>query len=194
MKKIKDEKTIDSFDFKPDVRKQPFTPLDDISDDLLDDATKSAREVFYNFLNDDQCSFKLISYLESLSKIDCGFTYNISLDEKNNMTVFTWMTSVMQYHFERYHTVIFLNAMKRRTNIHLWPYLSIVIVNDLGESQPVFESIMMAEANESYVFLLTSPFKMYPKVHPLYVKVVFGDEFFNNVLIETSGLTLAKNL
>ena len=44
------------FDFKPDVEKQLFTPLDEISDGFLDDATKSAREVFYDFLNNnDQC-------------------------------------------------------------------------------------------------------------------------------------------
>ena len=55
MKKIKAEgKSLDLFDFKPDIEKQLFTPLRKISDDFLDDAVKSAREVFYGFLNDDQ--------------------------------------------------------------------------------------------------------------------------------------------
>ena len=102
------------------------------------------------------------------------------------------MTSVMRSHFERYHTVIFLDAMKRKTNVHLWPYVSIVIVNDLGECQPVCESIMMAEVNEAYIFLLQSAFKMCPKVPPSNIKVVFGDEFFNQEMIQTSGMSSAK--
>ena len=60
-KQIKAEgKTLDSFDFKPDAEKQLFTSLDDISDDFLDDAAKSTREVFYDFLNDDKRSFQLL--------------------------------------------------------------------------------------------------------------------------------------
>ena len=36
MKQIKSEsKTLDSFEFKPDVEKKRFTPLDEISDDFL---------------------------------------------------------------------------------------------------------------------------------------------------------------
>ena len=82
--------------------------------------------------------------------------------------------------------------MKRRTNIHLWHYISSVIVNDLGECQTVCESILMSEVNEAYTFLLQSAFKMCPKVKPLHIKVVFGDEFFNEKLIQKSGLVGAK--
>ena len=70
--------------------------------------------------------------------------------------------------------------------------MSVVIVNELGESQPVCESILMSEVNEAYIFLLQSAFKMCPKVKPHNIKVVFGDEFFNENLIQTSGLSEAK--
>ena len=193
MKQIKAEgKTLETFDFKPDIQKQLFKPLDEVSHDFLDEAAKSAKEIYYDFLNDEQCSFKLFNYLEGLSKVDVGFTFNISRNEKGDMTGFAWMTSVMRSHFERYHTVIFLDAMKRKTNVHLWPYVSIVIVNDLGECQPVCESIMMAEVSEAYIFLLQSAFKMCPKVPPSNIKVVFGDEFFNQEMIQTSGMSSAK--
>ena len=193
MKQISAEgKTLETFDFKPDIQKQLFTPLDDITDDFLDEAAKSAKDVFYDFLNDDQCSFKLFKYLENLADIDVGFSYNISRNDKGELTGFAWMTSVMRSNFERYHSVIFLDAMKRRTNVHLWPYMSVVIVNDLGESQPVCESVMMSEVNAAYTFLLQSSFKMCPKVKPNHIKVVFGDEFFNQNLIQTSGLSEAK--
>ena len=108
------------------------------------------------------------------------------------MAGFAWMTSVMRSHFERYHSVIFLDAMKKKTNMHLWPYMAVVIVNDLGESQPVCESIMMSEGNQSYKFLIQSALQMCVNVRSNDIKVVFGDEFFTKELIQTSGLTSAK--
>ena len=82
--------------------------------------------------------------------------------------------------------------MKRRTNIHLWPYVSIVIVNDIGEAQPVCKSVLMSEINESYVFLIQSALKMAPNVNILDIKVVFGDQFFTKELLQMSGLTEAR--
>ena len=44
MKKIKAEgKTLETFDFKPDIQEKLFTPLDKITHDFLDEAAKSAR-------------------------------------------------------------------------------------------------------------------------------------------------------
>ena len=79
MKQIKVEgKTLETFDFSPDVQKQIFTPIDNISDNFLDEADKSATEIFYYFINNDKCSFKLFNFLEGLSKVNVGFTFNIS--------------------------------------------------------------------------------------------------------------------
>ena len=76
------------------------------------------------------------------------------------------MTSIMRSHFERYQVVIFLDAMRRKTDVHLWPYMAIVIVNDMGEAQPVCESIMMSEIGPAYTFLIQSALKMAPNVNP----------------------------
>ena len=100
MKKIKAEvKTLETFDFKPDVQKQLFTPLDEISHDFLDEAAKSAREIFYDYINDDHCSFKLFKYLKGLAAVDVGFTYNVSQNDNGKMTGFAWMTSIMHLIF-----------------------------------------------------------------------------------------------
>ena len=103
--------------------------MDEITDDILDSDVVSDREIYYNFLNDRNLGFSLFQYLEALSKVDSGFTYAVSCDAEGKMTGFAWMTSVMRSHFKRYHSVIFLDAMKKK---HLWPYVAAVIVNDLG--------------------------------------------------------------
>ena len=158
----------------------------------MDEAVISAKELYLNYLNDSTHRFKLFQYLEALSDNDPGFTYNICHNTENKLTGFCWMTSVMRSHFERYHTILFLDVMRRKTNIHLWPYMSIVVVNDLGESQPVIEAVMMSERDESYKFIIESALKMAPNVFPKNVRVVFGDEFFTQDLIQSSGLINAK--
>ena len=95
------------------------------------------------------------------------------------------MTTVMRSNFERYNCVVFLDSMKRKTYIHLWPYMSIVIVNNLGESRPAYKSVLVLEINESYVFLIQSALKMASNVNPCDIWVVFGNQFFTKELLQT---------
>ena len=156
MKQLKsDGQELATFNFKPDNTKLLFKPLDEINNDIINNCVTSTKEIYYDFLNDDKCSFSLFTYLDSLAEVDAGFTYNIAQNDAGQMTGFCWMTSVMRSYFERFHVVIFLDAMRRKTNAHLWPYMSVVIVNDLGESRPVCEAIMMGEQEQSYVFFGT---------------------------------------
>ena len=54
----------------------------------------------------------------------------------------------------------------------------VVIVNDLGETHPVCESIMMGEQENLYVFLIQSTLKICPKVNPSDLKVVLEIIFY----------------
>ena len=65
--------------------------------------------------------------------------------------------------------------MRRKKNVHLWPYMAVVIVNEMGDAHPVCESIIMSEVEQAYVFC-----------------VVFGDQFYTPPLIQLTGLTNAK--
>ena len=44
---------------------------------------------------------------------------------------------------------IALDAMKRTTNLHMWPYIGPSIINDLGQTAVVCEALMMEERHES---------------------------------------------
>ena len=43
-----------------------------------------------------------------------------------------------------------MDAMKKKTNVHLWPYMSVVIVNDVSDAHPVIEGVIMSEVDTSY--------------------------------------------
>ena len=140
MKQLRSKKQmLNHIEFKPSDKEELFKPLDQVTDDLFDDAVECAKEVYLCYMNDDKNNFNLFAYLDKLASVDRGFTYNIATDNDGKMTGFCWMTSTMRSNFERFHGCIFLDAMRRKTNFHLWPYISIIIVNELGESQPVIE-------------------------------------------------------
>ena len=82
--------------------------------------------------------------------------------------------------------------MRRKTNVHLWPYMSIVVVNELGEAHPAIEAIVMSEIDQAYKFLVKSALVMAPNVNPRNIKVVFGDQFFTPEIILSTGLCSAR--
>ena len=49
------------------------------------------KEVYQEYLNDETCSTKMFGMLETCSKIDPGFTYNIAFDNDNRATGVVWM-------------------------------------------------------------------------------------------------------
>ena len=75
-------------EFKPTDRQELFTPLDNVTSDIFDDAVECAKEVYLSYMNDNKNSFLLFQYLDKLASIDLGYTYNISTDYKGNMIGF----------------------------------------------------------------------------------------------------------
>ena len=129
-------------------------------------------------MNDDKNSFLLFHYFDKLASIDLGYTYIILNDSEGNMTGLYWMTSKMRSSFERFHGCIFLDFMRRKTNVHLWPYISIVIVNELEEAQPVIEGFFTSELDQAYIFIVKAELEMAPNVCSKNIGVVFVDKFF----------------
>ena len=69
--------------------------------------------------------------LEKLGKKDRGFTYNLSFD----LNGIVYKRSVMRSNLIRFGSFIFPDAMNRRTNIHMWPYIGPTVMNDLKNSR-----------------------------------------------------------
>ena len=89
MKQIKSEgKAIDNFHFKIEDARRLFKPLDEITDNFIDKCVSGAKKIYCDYLNDDNCSFKLFSFLDKLSKLDPGFIYNIPHNAEDNLTDF----------------------------------------------------------------------------------------------------------
>ena len=78
------------------------------------------------------------------------------------VTGVVWMTSVMRSNFEKKSQFICLDSMMKKTNKHLMPYMSVVIIDDLGNVQVCCEALMIGETFDAYMFMLNACFRMAP--------------------------------
>ena len=69
------------------------------------------------------------------------------------------MTSVMRSNLERFRSYISLDAMKRKTNVHLRVYFGVVIKNEFSRSVVCCESLMFGETRAVCTFLIKSMFQ-----------------------------------
>ena len=66
--------------------------------------------------------------LEKLRSLDSAFTYNFCVDKSNKTTGFVWMTLVVRSNLYCIESFISGDFLKRKTNVHLWPYIGHVVI------------------------------------------------------------------
>ena len=93
--------------------------------------------------------------------------------------------------------------MKRTTNVQMWPYIGPTVMNELGKTTVVCESLMLEERHEAYVFVLNSMFEMDPTVdrsramqfqcvHELVIHMKFIPDYFGKRWVKRKTLTKSK--
>ena len=127
-------KTISTYEYNHKTTSNLIVGLDNESDDFIDKAIMHSKDIFLEYINDDGSGLQLFAILARLGDIDPGFTYNICFDSNQKVTGFVWMTSVMRSRLERFSSFICLDAMKRTTNVQMWPYIAPVVMNELKKT------------------------------------------------------------
>ena len=162
--------------------------LDDFTTDYLDDSTTAVKDIYMEILSNEESRIKLFALLEKLGQIDEGFTYRIAYNQEQKCTGFVIMTAGMRSNFERFSSFLCLDAMKRTTNVHMWPYIGFAVMDDMKRTGVVCESFMLEERHEAYTFIMQSIFMMAPRVSKTDVKVIFGDEFITQDILDQTCL------
>ena len=80
--------------------------------DILPFAITEFSQIFIESMNKEEITFKSQYILQSLAKIDPGFTYNIAHGSDKNVTGIEWMTSYMRDNFEKFGNNISIDVMK----------------------------------------------------------------------------------
>ena len=114
--------------------------------------------------------------LAKMASIDSGFTYNFCVDKSYKIIDFVWMTSVVISKLYRFRSFISADFIKRKTNVHLWPYIGPVVMNTLKKTCVVCKSFMLRSS--AYYFVLKSIFLMAPNFPKNNFKLIYSNGFF----------------
>ena len=76
--------------------------LDDVNEDIIDKAIQCLKEIFQDYLYDQNHKIKFMAILEKLASIDPGFMNNFCVDKSNKITGHVWMSSVMRSYLYRF--------------------------------------------------------------------------------------------
>ena len=131
-----------------------------IIDILLFAITEFSR-IFIESMNKEEITFKSQYILQSLAKIDPGFTYNITHDTDNNVTGIVWMTSYMRDNFEIFGNNISIDVIKSQVcNVKRCCHIAPVALNKVVKINIVCEDFVISETYDAYYFILNSIVKM----------------------------------
>ena len=166
--------------------------IDDDTEDVLEEAIFHAKEIYNEYLHDDNHRVKILAILEKLGQLDSGFTYNVCTDQNNVMTGFVWMTLAMRSNLHRFGSFLSLDAMRNKTNPYLWPYIGPCVVNELKKTVVICESFILEERTDAYIFVLNSMFEMAPSFNKKELKVICGDQFMTDRILQQTGLEHVK--
>ena len=84
-----------------------------------------------NDMDESNSIVTFLDYLKLLSQNAKGFVYKLAHDEKGDINGVVWQTATMRDNFERFGGYISLDTMKRAINKWLWPYMSVVMYNEM---------------------------------------------------------------
>ena len=94
------------------------------------------------------CTF--MEYMQLIAKNNKGFQYQFLQNNPGTITGCDWQTAVMRDNFERFGGYICIDGMKRHINILDWPYISVVMNNQLNNVCVACEAILYSERIEGF--------------------------------------------
>ena len=132
IKQIKSKgESIETFQDYEDTTLCLIRGLDNVNSDIIHKSIQCSKENFEDYLHNPNHKVKFLAILDKLGTIDPGFTFNFCMDNEKKITSFVWITSVMRLILYQFGSFINVDFMKRKVNVHIWPYIGPVVMNDL---------------------------------------------------------------
>ena len=122
-----------------------------------DDIALVGKEIWSEIMSDTSHKDSLVTfveYMQILADKNRGFTYQMLQDQEGKYSGCVWQTATMRDNFERFGSMISIDAMKREINTFNWPYIAISMYNELEQLCVGCEGIVCTERAEAYKALV----------------------------------------
>ena len=144
---------------------------------------KNFKDYLLHMLSDSGEGWTVIKML-SKAKEDCEhFDFRIWFKDNSPIGV-SWVTNDMRNRMLRHSDIVFLDCQKRQYNKHGWVYIGPCIKDHENRIGTIIKSIVIEESIDAYCWVLSSMMCMEPKFKKENIKLMFGDEFLTDTLLE----------
>jgi hypothetical protein len=118
----------------------------------VEEANKIFLQLLRDTMNDNNNSWQVENYLESLKLQDDTFNYFIGRDNATGAaSIVVWQTGCIRADFEPYGSAIHVDFMARKRNLYDWPYLSLAVIDANGSPRQFGEDIACSERIDAYI-------------------------------------------
>ena len=118
--------------------------------DFVSKASRYASEMLMDTIHNPGNVWEAEQVMKELKRIDPGFDYRIARQNDNKPTGIVWVTTYMRRNYELGGFCLFLDAMKRQQNDINWPYMSVVVLNNMKKIANACEALTCAEKIVAY--------------------------------------------
>ena len=124
-------------------------------------------------MHNDTTTWKAVAFLQKCEIDLPDFQYKVHFGFDGLPDAIMFMTAAMRKNLIRFGHMMFLDAQMRAFNQLCWPYIGIVLINNLNRICLCCEAIVIGETLEIYVWLLRMLDVMVQEWNLLDLKIVF---------------------
>ena len=121
--------------------------------------------------------------MELLAGKNRGFAFQMLQDQDGKYLGCLWQTATMRDNFERFGSMISIDATKREINTFNWPYISICMYNEMEKLCIGCEGIVCSERVEAYKALIKFCTNNSPKISRDQIYALCSDGFVTQEIV-----------
>ena len=137
----------------------------------------------------DTTTWKALAFLEECKKRLPNFHYAVHYGTDNLPDAIMYMTSEMINNLIRYGDIMHLDAQMRAFNKMCWPYIGIVLINNLKMICLCCEAIVIGETLDMYVWLIQTMATVVKQWNASKLRIIYGDGFVTKSILHQLNIT-----
>ena len=142
-----------------------------------------------NVMQSGSTAWHALGFFKKMKSLEPGLSYRLRVDDEGLPDAIMWMSPQMKTNLIRYGEILFLDAQKRDDNHFGWPYVGVTIKDGTNQIGVCCESIVTSEALDVYEWVIRTMCEIFPQFSLSNIKLIFGDQFLKDSLIEKLGIT-----